>query len=534
MIASIAAMVLAATALFAVSASGATLPITVAGMDTGATKTLTVSMTRPDDFTGSLTVDGTSSLGPARIPVFSSPVATPTGFTVNVTNYDALWVFTPSVSGATATAGSASGSTLPITVTGMGTGVTKTLQVTAARTGYATGTNTVDGSAADGPAPTPAFGTPAPAADGFSVAITNYDAAFTWTPAVPGAAADIGSISGSDALVTVTGMNPGTTKTLTVTTSRSGYTSGSATVDGTSLQGGALIPAFAVPVATNDGFTVAITNYDDDFTWAGTATAGGVVAINSTGNTAATAVVTGVAPSTLSTATITASRNGYASGSADVTATSLAAGVPTVTISLLGVPAQVIPGQRIGVNAIVTVDMPASGRSRQGTSTPSKAGSAGVFGHVNVAINGSSACTALIFDGSGGCVLTITSMGKQRFSATFTGSVNGVEITSGAEVVATGTSASVAITRAKQKVKRCISMLRVFGADVAAGRTITLQVRRGGKWKRLAVTRSTENKRWVIRKQMRTVRIKIRATDGHTASAAVRVKIPRTKNFRSC
>ncbi len=79
---------------------------------------------------------------------------------------------------------------------------------------------------------TPTFGTPTATADGFTVQISNYDAAFTWG----GSATASGSVSISGTgLVTVTGVAPGTSSTATITTARTGYTSGSATVSGTSV-----------------------------------------------------------------------------------------------------------------------------------------------------------------------------------------------------------------------------------------------------------------------------------------------------------
>ena len=80
-----------------------------------------------------------------------------------------------------------------------------------------------------------------------------------------------------------------------------------------------LVPTFGSTTATSDGFTVQISNYNAAYTWAGTATSSGTVAINSTG----LVTVTGVAAATSSTATITTSRVGYDVGSATVTATSL-------------------------------------------------------------------------------------------------------------------------------------------------------------------------------------------------------------------
>jgi titin len=77
-------------------------------------------------------------------------------------------------------------------------------------------------------------------------------------------------------------------------------------------------PTFGSPTPTANGFTVQISNHDADFTWAGTATASGSVAISGSG----LVTVTGVAGGTASTATITTTRTGYTAGTATVTATS--------------------------------------------------------------------------------------------------------------------------------------------------------------------------------------------------------------------
>ncbi len=82
--------------------------------------------------------------------------------------------------------------------------------------------------------------------------------------------------------------------------------------------GNALNPTFDTPTATASGFTVQITNYDNAYTWAGTATASGTVSISGTG----LVTVTGVAANTSSTATITTTRTGYAGGSNTVAETS--------------------------------------------------------------------------------------------------------------------------------------------------------------------------------------------------------------------
>lgn len=94
----------------------------------------------------------------------------------------------------------------------------------------------------------PTFGTPTKTADGFTVQITNYDAAYAFA----GTATASGSvaISGSG-LVTVTGVAGNTSSTATITTTRTGYKGGSATTTETSLHAEAV--AWKNAVITNSG-----------------------------------------------------------------------------------------------------------------------------------------------------------------------------------------------------------------------------------------------------------------------------------------
>ena len=71
---------------------------------------------------------------------------------------------------------------------------------------------------------TPAFATATPTIDGFTMQITNYDPAFTWSGS--NSAAGVITIS-STGLVTVSALAPGSSSTLNISTSRTGYISGS-------------------------------------------------------------------------------------------------------------------------------------------------------------------------------------------------------------------------------------------------------------------------------------------------------------------
>ena len=119
--------------------------------------------------------------------------------------------------------------------------------------------------------------------------------------------------------ISVSGLTLGQAYQFTVV-ARNAVGDSSASSPSTSITplGAALTPTFGSPTLTADGFSIQISNYDNAFTWSGTATASGSVAINGSG----LVTVTGVSPGTSSTATITTTRTAYVSGSATVSGTS--------------------------------------------------------------------------------------------------------------------------------------------------------------------------------------------------------------------
>jgi alpha-tubulin suppressor-like RCC1 family protein len=147
------------------------------------------------------------------------------------------------------------------------------------------------------------------------VQISNYDALWTWgASATNGGSAAVSNTG----LVTVTGIAPSTSSQVTVTTTRTGYVDGSASVSATSLRA-ARTPAFATPTSTATGFTVQISNYDALWTWGASATSGGSAAVSASG----LVEVTGLAPGASAQVTVTTTRTGYVDGSASVSATSI-------------------------------------------------------------------------------------------------------------------------------------------------------------------------------------------------------------------
>jgi uncharacterized repeat protein (TIGR02543 family) len=175
----------------------------------------------------------------ANPPVFGATTSTADGFTVSITNYDAAYVWeNPTVSTGNVAITSTAGSTRLLTVTGLTIGQSATISQSNSLSGVANSsrTTTVTGSATAGAALNPVFGAATATADGFTVSITNYDSSYTWaTPTVSSGTVTVTSTSGTNRLLTVTGLSSGGSATITQTTSRAGYSSGSRTATGTAI-----------------------------------------------------------------------------------------------------------------------------------------------------------------------------------------------------------------------------------------------------------------------------------------------------------
>lgn len=174
------------------------------------------------------------SASPALTPTFSTPVSTANGFTVNVTNFDPAFTFAPTASAGSVVVGEKHDHTLGLIVSALAPGASATVTVTTARTDYAAGSATVTGSALLA-ALIPTFSTPISTATGFTVNVTNYNPAYKFTSRTSAGHAVAGVASGTTLPLTITQMNAKSSATVTVTTTRTGYAAGRATVTGKAL-----------------------------------------------------------------------------------------------------------------------------------------------------------------------------------------------------------------------------------------------------------------------------------------------------------
>ena len=247
---------------------------------------------------------------------------------LQITNFDASYTWSAKSSNDSATTSISSAGV--ISISGLAPGESSTVTTFTSKAGFDTGTATSASFATMSLGRTPAYdtNTAISRSDGFRINLSNYDSNYLW---VGVSSRESATVTISDTgTVTVSGITPGTSSTVRVTTSRSGYSSESATsLSYSSLTGAGLLPIIdsTTAVATADGFTMNITNYDPLYAWSGTSTiGGGSVNISNTGRI----TMTGIAANTSSQAVITTSRSGYNSRTETTTAvTSLRAGLLT-------------------------------------------------------------------------------------------------------------------------------------------------------------------------------------------------------------
>jgi len=161
------------------------------------------------------------------------------------------------------------------------------------------------------PMPIPTFGSVTPTFGGYTVPITNYDSAATYVITTTA-----GSASQTSGTITQSGLGNNVSATVTVTVSKTGFTTSIAVIAGTS-QTQLATPTLSGATATTGGFTFTITNFDGANTYTISTSAGSV------SRSGGTITQSGLANGASATVSVTASRSGFvSSGTATRTGTS--------------------------------------------------------------------------------------------------------------------------------------------------------------------------------------------------------------------
>jgi titin len=306
------------------TASGSTLPLTLSGLTLGQSATITISTSRSGYYSGTGSITASTTPGTGLAPVFSPATSTSSGFTVNILNYDSAFTFNVTTSAGTISKGTPTGSILPITISGLTAGQSATVTASIVRTGYSTLSGTAIGSASTGIGLNPVFGATISNTAGFTAPMTNYDSKFTYVASTTAGSASVNT----GGVVSVTGLTPGTSATVTVRTSRTGYLGGSGTVTGSPLTGAPRNPTFSVVKPIQNGFTVQISNYDATFQWSVTATPG-----SATIDQSGLITVANLSPGTQASVNVSSSKTGYASGSGIAHGNSSTSPTPVPSVS---------------------------------------------------------------------------------------------------------------------------------------------------------------------------------------------------------
>ncbi|MBR21541.1 MAG: hypothetical protein CMF57_03720, partial [Leifsonia sp.] len=288
--------------------------VTVAGLAPGESAELTVTAQRAGRADAPATVTG-EALPAAPSPQLGDVTRTSDGFTVPLV--DAVDGVDYSVS---STEGVAALSDGVIVVTGLDPEQEATLTVTASLAAHVNASTSVTSAAlGTGIAPALSLGDRTP--DGFSATIDNPQDGVGYLVSTTA-----GSIVRSGTTITVTGLAPAQSATVTVVAVATGRTDAPSSVTSSALGQGAIDPA--APEPTLDGFRAEIQDFDAEATYEVTTSAGAVALEGET------IVVTGLAPGESATVTIAFTKEGETDATAEVTGAALAIGTaPTFSSS---------------------------------------------------------------------------------------------------------------------------------------------------------------------------------------------------------
>ncbi|MEI7550081.1 MAG: fibronectin type III domain-containing protein [Actinomycetes bacterium] len=244
---------------------------------------------------------GTSAQASALVPTFGAITSNVAGYDVVISNFDGSLNWSGTGDAGTAVSVGSDGIAH---VSGVRPGETATVSISASSTDRATGAASVTGGSLL-TALIPVLGNTTATSDGFTASITNYSSLFTWVAGVDTGTASITPVDSTTALLRVAGQSGSGSVLTRVTTARTGYASGVSYIRSSTTYPG-LMPLFGASVQSLVGFSVQLSNYDPEYTWA-VSTSSGSATISNTG----LVTVKGMASGATAVINVTTARTGY-------------------------------------------------------------------------------------------------------------------------------------------------------------------------------------------------------------------------------
>jgi hypothetical protein len=300
--------------------------ITVSSLGDHLIDSLTVTTSGADYASVVTTVSATVlPANTALTPSLGGPTSTETSISIPILNFDPDFTWAASTAGAGTVNISSDG---VVTITDLYGGQSITLSVTSSRTGYRDGSAQVQLLSLYS-ARNPELWFLSRDESGFIITIYDFTNAYEWSVTSDAGSATIDSAG----LVHVTGLLPGQSATITVTTTRTNGAPGSGTTTDSAATA-TYTPIMGTPVRLANGFAVQVTNFAPGFTWALTTEGSiGTAEISETG----LITVSGLQANESTTVYASPSQFGYDTNGADVTATALATGLTPFSGSVVRV-----------------------------------------------------------------------------------------------------------------------------------------------------------------------------------------------------
>jgi hypothetical protein len=266
-------------------------------------------------------------------PIFDIPVRSANGYTVNITNYDPEYVYSPITDTGTVVAGTPSGSILPLTLSGIAESSSAIISVDSYMGTYDTDIFGLKVGTITGMSkwfqPTLTIATSTSIGGGGSKTLSTSGGGGTGAVTYVATAGTAGCSISSVNVLNASSTTVNNTCTVTATKAEdANYLAKSSSATTFTVKTLGRMPTFGTPIRVSGGFIVAITNYDAAFTW-NIRVSNGSISVSTPIGSIETLTVSSLSPGDSATISVGTSRTNYS----DETGTVLSYAISALTVT---------------------------------------------------------------------------------------------------------------------------------------------------------------------------------------------------------